>query len=383
MTIKEFVYAAQIDIEAAAGAPFKRAHVYETLAAALGFSSIAALYADHVFDEGGRHTAPDCEKHVACAIKRARELAYCEAVASVAGTVISKLVEARGLSTYSLDHLVHQVRWEHGLEDEPAAEPLNAEPSPYDDFEYEDSDAEFSIGEDVWSPMLIGSLQRSAEAGDHRAHYVLALHTQPSDDDLAAQGSEHWFRMRQSGMKLDGVEAEWADAYAAGKKDAALSQRHLEHAAELGNPHALLDLAEQRGDAECFFRAAEAGGDPRRLADLAYRFDQPNVHYWVNTAAERGDVASMRTLIEQFDDRDLQKCWTWVYFAQLLGVDLTKSDMRAYHHGGLYAGQSYDDDQGGPLYVDGIEGVELENLAPEQEESARSSAAALFTRVSS
>src|SRR4051794_40717650 len=108
MTIKDFVYAAQINIEAASGAPFKRAHVYETLAAALGFSSLAALYVDHVIDQGGRQAAAECETHVACAIKRARELAYSEAVASVAGTVISKLVEAKGLSTYSLDHLVHQ-----------------------------------------------------------------------------------------------------------------------------------------------------------------------------------------------------------------------------------------------------------------------------------
>lgn len=383
MTIKEIVYAAQREIEAAAGAPFKRAHVYETLAAAFGFLSLAALYTDHVFDEGSRHTAADCERHLLGAIRRIRELGYTEAVVNVAAPVISKLVESRGLSACSLDRLVSQSRWERGLEDEPPSERLEVEYLQDDDFDDDDRDEEFPDGVDGWSPLLRGGLERAAGAGEHRAHYVLALLMKSSDDELSEEGSEHWYRMRQSGMKLDGVEAEWADAYAANKTTAAIAKHHLEQAAELGNPHALLDLAEQRGDADCFFRAADAGGDPRRLADLAYRFDQPNVHYWVNASAERGDVASMRTLIEQFDDRDLQKCWTWVYFAQLLGTDLTKSDMHAYHDGGLYDGQSYDDDQGGPLYVDGTEGVELAKLKPEDDVEARAAAAQLFGRLAS
>ena len=52
--------------------------------------------------------------------------------------------------------------------------------------------------------------------------------------------------------------------------------------------------------------------------------------------------------------------------------------MRAYHDGGLYDGQEYDDDQGGPLYVAGDEGVQLESLAPSDDAMAREDAAALF-----
>lgn len=381
MTIKEFVYAAQSEIEVATGSPFKRAHVYETLAAAFGFSSLAALYTDHVFDEGSQHTAAECERHLLGAMRRTLELGYPEAVARVSAPVVSKLVKSGGLSTCSLDRLVSQSRLERGLEDEPSSERLEVQYPEDDAYDDDDRDEEFSGGNDDWSPLLRGGLERAAGAGDHRAHYVLALLAQSSDYDSSEQGSEYWYRMRQSGMKLDGVEAEWADAYAANKRNAALSQQHLEQAAQLGNPHALLDVAEQRDDPECFFRAADVGGNPRRLADLAYRFDQHNVHYWVNAAAEQGDVASMRTLIEQFDDRDLEKCWTWVYFAKLFGTDLTKSDMHAYHDGGLYDGQSYDDDQGGPLYVDGIEGVELEELKPEDDAEARAAAAQLFSQL--
>ncbi|RZL96695.1 MAG: hypothetical protein EOP82_00210 [Variovorax sp.] len=87
-------------------------------------------------------------------------------------------------------------------------------------------------------------------------------------------------------------------------------------------------------------------------------------------AAEAGEVGAMRTLIEESEHTDLQRCWTWLHLARLLGTDLTESKMRAYHDGGLYDGQPYDDDQGGPLYVDGIEAIELESIDPDKERLA-------------
>lgn len=227
---------------------------------------------------------------------------------------------------------------------------------------------------------------------DHRAHYALVLLANSDDDDVddgeAEEGSAHWYRIQQGGMVLHGVEKEWADAYAAAllRKESPHSldraaQQHLERAAELGNTDALMDLAEQREDAAYFYRAAEGGGDPRRLVDLAYHFDQPNIEHWLTRAAESGDIWAMRTLIEQFDHRDLRACWKWIHLAQLLGTDLRKDDMKAYHDGGLYDGQLYDDDQGGALYADGIEGVRLESLEPREDAKARQDAAVLFSRL--
>jgi hypothetical protein len=63
--------------------------------------------------------------------------------------------------------------------------------------------------------------------------------------------------------------------------------------------------------------------------------------------------------------------WVWVYLSELVGRDLRVSTMRAYHDGGLYAGQEYDDDQGGPLYADGDQGVVLEPLSIEEDAEAR------------
>ena len=51
MTIKTLAYSAQQHLEANTGARYKRAHIYELLAAAFGFNSYASLCADAVFIE--------------------------------------------------------------------------------------------------------------------------------------------------------------------------------------------------------------------------------------------------------------------------------------------------------------------------------------------
>ena len=53
MTIKELAYSAQQQLQASTGSSFKRAHIYELLAASFGFNSYAALGADTVFTQQG------------------------------------------------------------------------------------------------------------------------------------------------------------------------------------------------------------------------------------------------------------------------------------------------------------------------------------------
>ena len=49
MTIKELAYSTQQHLQTATGAQFKRAHIYELLAASFGFNSYAALSSEAVF----------------------------------------------------------------------------------------------------------------------------------------------------------------------------------------------------------------------------------------------------------------------------------------------------------------------------------------------
>lgn len=51
MTIKELAYSAQQHLQASTGGSFKRAHVYELLAASFGFNSHAAFGVDTVLTE--------------------------------------------------------------------------------------------------------------------------------------------------------------------------------------------------------------------------------------------------------------------------------------------------------------------------------------------
>lgn len=93
------------------------------------------------------------------------------------------------------------------------------------------------------------------------------------------------------------------------------------------------------------------------------------------TYAVLADVdKQVRELIEGYDRLNLQQCWTWFYLAELLGTDLAKDEYRAINEDG----SSYDDDVGGPAYVSGRGGVELEPIDSEQGAAARRAATALY-----
>jgi len=102
-----------------------------------------------------------------------------------------------------------------------------------------------------------------------------------------------------------------------------------------------------------------------------------DVRHWLTIAAEAGDVDSMRRLIEEFDQADLQRCWTWLYLAQLLEADLTKDNHYAIHEDG----SDYDDDDGGPMYVDGQHGIKIAFLNKDQDAVARINAQKLFEKI--
>ncbi|MCL0280939.1 hypothetical protein M2R41_32165, partial [Pseudomonas aeruginosa] len=73
--------------------------------------------------------------------------------------------------------------------------------------------------------------------------------------------------------------------------------------------------------------------------------------------------------------------WIWVYLSALLGEDLRESSLCAYHDGGMFADEDYDDDQGGPMYVAGHEGIELQPLSAADDAEARRLADEYFSRI--
>ena len=122
----------------------------------------------------------------------------------------------------------------------------------------------------------------------------------------------------------------------------------------------------------------DVGADPSAVAEIAERLGRvADAKHWLTVAAESGDTDAMLRLIEEHDQGDLARCWTWVYLSRLIGTDLTKDAHYAINEDG----SEYDDDVGGPAYVAGRDGVDLDPLSAEQDASARDAAQDLFEQI--
>jgi TPR repeat protein len=158
-----------------------------------------------------------------------------------------------------------------------------------------------------------------------------------------------------------------------------MSKLNLQEAAKLGHQEALLELAEKYGDPAFFEQTTcSANENPSWVAEIAELMGRPeDAQKWLTEAAKQGDTEAMLHLIDNYDHEDLQQCWTWVYLAQLLGVDFTKDKYVAIHEDGSL----YDDDVGGPMFVNGRDGLKLELLSKEQDTTARRMAQAIYEDV--
>ena len=373
MTSKELAYSAQLHLETSTGAHFKRAHIYELLAASFGFNSYAALGTNSVFTEqsssGRRPTSHGLLVHSRCV-----ELGYQPDVANTASAALPSFLSAREIGVISIADLVAHLRFKLGRHDVDPDEDLDA------DDEDETVDEPWFDVDSLATSFLLDGLTVSANKGNADAHYALALIHAPGDDYSGDNevGSEYWHAQAQNGRVLTGVEKEWAEAHAAHLVKAENYIRHLQEAAKLGQQEALLELAD-RFDDPTFFEQADGrvDADPASIADIAARLGRPkDARKWLVVAAKSGDVEAMRQLIEEYDHGDPLQCWTWVYLAELVGKDLTKDKYYAINEDG----SSYDDDVGGPAYVDGRGGVELSPISAEQSDAARRAAQKIFVK---
>ncbi|MFD1840123.1 hypothetical protein [Paracidovorax cattleyae] len=85
--------------------------------------------------------------------------------------------------------------------------------------------------------------------------------------------------------------------------------------------------------------------------------------HWLQATAERA-----------LGEGDPVRAWVWQYVALARGDDLTHSTLAARHDGGSNDGEFYDSDFGGPLYVDGNEGLVLPELDSLQHKVAKATA---------
>ena len=376
MTIKQLAFDTQQHIQAQTRIAFKRSHVYELLAAAFGFNSYASLCADYVFTQGGLSSRRPAMYGESVG-SRCLELDYLPETALQLAQVHPVYLTDQEIGDNRIADLVAHLRYEtNGVTDQEL-----------DELDDDAEDEEDTYGpwfdrESLATPILLDGLLAAANKGNADAHYALALIYAPSDDpyDEPSSGSDYWYNEARNGRVLTGVEKEWADEYAAMLNRSKKYEHHLRAAGRLDHETALLELAERFGDPAFFERPGDfsASIDAAHAADVAEHLGRrKDAWRWRTIAAQQGDTEAMRELIEGYDRLNLQQCWTWFYLAELLGTDLAKDEYRAINEDG----SDYDDDVGGPLYVDGRDGVKLESLDADQEAVTRRAALALYQAI--
>lgn len=392
MAIKELVYAAKQQLESATQQSFRHSHIYELFAASFGFNTRASLDAAHVMVVMERAPEPVASS-LATLHRRLSELGY-ESVADSAGAALLSMIAVQCVGVASVELVIDTLQQGYWAYHEDW----------YDIDEQDEDEASASESAGNQPPsldpakiaLLIDGLNGLASRGSAAAHYALAL-IYRGDDLSEEEGSSYWYSLMEQGRDLDGVQLEWATAYKTHLLNTEREALHLTEAARLGWADARLDIAlekaqraEHRGDhgqAEHWYKEAAGLGHVDAMRSLVWLAedagDVDSARHWNHQAALHGDVDAMRDLIDEDDRDNLFQSWVWVYLAEHLGTDLRKSTLRAYHDGGMYADQEYDDDQGGPLYVAGDEGVELEPISSAEEAEAKKQAAELFRSISS
>lgn len=377
MTIKELAYSAQQHLQASTGSSLKRAHIYELLAASFGFNSYAALGVDTVLTQ----QRPDDKRvasYSAFVRRRCIELGYQPENADLVSVTLGAFLAERQIGVVRISVLISQLRGESFSQDDYPIGDDNGLPGDEQDDLLDPGWA--GADEGSFPPIMLDGLEAAASKGNAFAHYALALIHAPDDEDTDQEaGSSYWHSQAQQGRVLTGVEKEWVDAHATRLTQAEKHARHLREAGRLGNQYALLDLAERFGDPSFFEQPRhDVGADPSAVAEIAERLGRvADAKHWLTVAAESGDTDAMLHLIEEHDQGDLARCWTWVYLSRLVGTDLTKDAHYAINEDG----SEYDDDVGGPAYVAGRDGINLDPLSAEQDAAARNAAQDLFEQI--
>jgi hypothetical protein len=383
MTIKEFAYSAQQHLQAQTGEPFKRAHLYEFLAASFGYHSYAALCSESLLFPGSQASIADTPPNTALR-QRCIELGYQTVTADIVSTEFPFLIEQKFIHLVKLPELIATLRGKLFYRGYGAWQ----DDEEFDEDEYEslthliDEDWPLFPGEsrkDLISKDLLTALEAAALTNNAEAHYALALLHAPVDADERSPGMDYWYNEEKNGRVLVGVQKEFADEYAEMMAKDTKYEIHLREAGRLGNELALLDLAETFDDPS-FFEIVKRGSDhdPLRVAEIAENLGRiDDLYHWLTIAAEAGDVEAMQRLIEEFDQDDLSRLWTWVYLAQLLDTDLTRDNYYAIHEDGSH----YDDDVGGTVFMAGRAGIKLRPLSEDQDALARLKAQALYDKI--
>ena len=398
MNAKTLAHTIQVGLHTATGLDVKRSHVHELIAAAFGFGSQAAMLARGVLCPMPPALVKLQQLDGSVTIRRARSLGYAPAAADELGRLILAALDQDGLRLLPLDLVLSLLLDEQtalygsDLVPQDDEELVNGLPikgmDAFNVRDYADAD-DWDEGDseeaddfiDLESEVVFRALQPALDRQDGRAHLALALllEAQWEQSEFSNSGDgRYWYDREQKGSVLVGVEKEWADSYRHRSEAHQRADAHLNTAADLEQPDALLRLAERNADPRFFaLKYPQVLSDPLFVARLAAGMGYRDAAtQWLEKAAQGGELDAMRELILKAHATDPLKCWTWFHLAKLHGKDLTKSDYRALHENGSV----YDDDVGGPMEIVGEDGVVLPHADETIRQMAEVSAREIYSR---
>lgn len=392
MNAKTLAHNIQAELRSAIKMDVKRSHIHEAIAAALGYSSNAAMLSRGVLCPMPPSLAQHQGLDAVAISRRMAAFGYPNATLTEVAKSIAAAIEKSGVRVLPLDLALKLLLdgqtelydWDLVTQTEKPSSESFFDYDLHEDLDEEDRHERQRDHDrylDLHSEDVISALDLAIQRADGRAHLCKALLLADGSDSFDGSGpndGRFWHEEQQSGQMLEGVEKEWADDYGRRKDGQQNAEFHLKAAAELRQADALLLMADRYGDPRFFeLHKPRVHADPAMVARVAEHMGYLDAATaWLEFAAEAGDIGAMRELIRDRQSNDPLKCWTWFHLAKLHGKDLTRDDYRAIHEDG----SPYDDDVGGPLFAEGEDGVEMPDAEVSLQRLAEASALEIFTR---
>lgn len=397
MMLRALTHAAHHSLQARAGCDIRHSHVHELLAAAFGYRTWAALTSDALLADQGVGQAPEASAGPQIT-GRALQLQYGQTEA---------LAMAGALMQFIADQHLGLVRWT-------ALAPLLPMSTPSAGLDEDDGEWDEDLaGQDdaprpgqnatalprehfLASGLLLDSLEVAATK-DPRTHQILAALFR------CTKPNPYLYEESLKGRQLTASERGWVEQYLLLAPRYVRYEAHLKAAAEAGVRAAALEYgtAFERPEFIALAERLDGDVDPEQMAQVA---SSPEARArWLRQAAEAGSRRALEDLADLGDpwaqermaprasmhwlrdaaeralaEGDPVRAWIWQYVALARGKDLTLSTLAARHDGGSNDGEFYDSDFGGPLYVEGDEGLVLPEMEHDQHRYARAKAQAIL-----
>lgn len=362
MTMQEQAYRAHEYLLGAGITSIRRSHIHELLAASLGYATHAAFQHDATWCNS-KFITTDTQPSVEGIRTRCAELGLTPREGVDVTSALMKFQVEQGHAAVSFETLIA------------AFDPFDEDPgrNQWVSIEIVEPGRRGLMFHFEHQPILLQGLENAAGRGVAAAHYAIAKLLEGEADTYPAEEERFKKHFRRAGVWrtpfISFAEVQ-TDPLRAEEK----YRHHLFEAARSGDVRALQEAGERYSDPGILDHAPSEAIDPMSMVHLAAEHeDVEKMRFWLTAAAREGNVYAMRELILGHGE-PLEQAWVWIHLSRLMGHDLSADHYDLVHENGC----RYDDDLGGPGYVVGDEGIELEPLSDDADAAAMKEASRLF-----